>query len=227
MENTILFWFVKKVNILNKDFYIKSYCKIEFGKVTLNGTVIFEDHLNNRNEFFKNLYKSFEIKYSKFFKMDNLCKLAFLAAELLVKDGNIDSDRRKAGIILSNNATLAGHSKLANNVIIGGLTALHQFTRVGEYAMIGGCSAVNKDIPPYFMASGNYVQAQGINSVGLKRHGFSSATIMEIKRAYKSLCRNGNTLAEAKAEIAENVKDCPELKILLDFISDENRGIVR
>ncbi|WP_298940521.1 acyl-ACP--UDP-N-acetylglucosamine O-acyltransferase [uncultured Psychromonas sp.] len=130
-------------------------------------------------------------------------------------------------IILSNNATLAGHSKLANNVIIGGLTALHQFTRVGEYAMIGGCSAVNKDIPPYFMASGNYVQAQGINSVGLKRHGFSSATIMEIKRAYKSLCRNGNTLAEAKAEIAENVADCPELKILLDFISDENRGIVR
>ena len=130
-------------------------------------------------------------------------------------------------IILSNNATLAGHSKLANNVIIGGLTALHQFTRVGEYAMIGGCSAVNKDIPPYFMASGNYVQAQGINSVGLKRHGFSSATIMEIKRAYKSLCRNGNTLAEAKSEIAENVADCPELKILLDFISDENRGIVR
>jgi len=130
-------------------------------------------------------------------------------------------------IILSNNATLAGHSKLANNVIIGGLTALHQFTRVGEYAMIGGCSAVNKDIPPYFMASGNYVQAQGINSVGLKRHGFSSATIMEIKRAYKSLCRNGNTLAEAKAEIAENVAQCPELKTLLDFISDENRGIVR
>lgn len=130
-------------------------------------------------------------------------------------------------IILSNNATLAGHSKLANNVIIGGLTALHQFTRVGEYAMIGGCSAVNKDIPPFFMASGNYVEAQGINSVGLKRHGFSSATIMHIKRAYKSLCRQGNSLAEAKAEIAENVKDCPELQILLDFISDENRGIVR
>ena len=130
-------------------------------------------------------------------------------------------------IILSNNATLAGHSKLANNVIIGGLTALHQFSRVGEYAMIGGCSAVNKDIPPFFMASGNYVQAQGINSVGLKRNGFSSATIMHIKRAYKSICRQGNTLAEAKAEIAENVADCPELQTLLDFISDENRGIVR
>ena len=90
---------------MNKDFYIKSYCKIEFGKVTLNGTVIFEDHLNNRNEFFKNLYKSFEIKYSKFFKMDNLCKLAFFAAELLAKDLNIESDRRKVGIILSNNAS--------------------------------------------------------------------------------------------------------------------------
>lgn len=130
-------------------------------------------------------------------------------------------------IIMSNNATLAGHSKIANNVIIGGLTALHQFSRVGEYAMIGGCSAVNKDVPPYFMASGNYAKAQGINSVGLKRHGFSSATIMQIKRAYKAICRQGQTLEEAKAEIAEGAADCPELQILLDFISADNRGIVR
>jgi len=130
-------------------------------------------------------------------------------------------------IILSNNATLAGHTKLANHVIIGGLSALHQFTRVGEYAMIGGCSAVNKDIPPYFMATGNYVQAQGINSVGLKRHGFSSAAIMEIKRAYKVLCRQGNTLENAKLEIAAKLDDCPELQILYDFISAESRGIVR
>ncbi|WP_354624138.1 acyl-ACP--UDP-N-acetylglucosamine O-acyltransferase [Psychromonas sp. MME2] len=130
-------------------------------------------------------------------------------------------------IILSNNATLAGHTKLANNVIIGGLSALHQFTRVGEYAMIGGCSAVNKDIPPYFMASGNYVQAQGINSVGLKRRGFSSAAIMEIKRAYKLLCRQGLTLEQAKIEIAAKLDSCPELKVLYDFICAESRGIVR
>ena len=130
-------------------------------------------------------------------------------------------------IILSNNATLAGHTHLANNVIIGGLSALHQFTHVGEYAMIGGCSAVNKDIPPYFMVSGNYAQPQGINSIGLKRHGFKSDAIMEIKRAYKALCRNGNTLAEAQKEIAKKVDDCPELKILYDFICEENRGIIR
>jgi len=130
-------------------------------------------------------------------------------------------------IILSNNATLAGHTHLANNVIIGGLSALHQFTRVGEFAMIGGCSAVNKDIPPYFMATGNYAQAQGINSVGLKRHGFSSAAIMEIKRAYKVICRQGNTLAAARKEIEAKVESCPELKILYDFISEDNRGIVR
>jgi len=130
-------------------------------------------------------------------------------------------------IILSNNATLAGHTKLANNVIIGGLSALHQFTRVGEFAMVGGCSAVNKDIPPYFMATGNYAQAQGINSVGLKRRGFSSAAIMEIKRAYKALCRQGNTLDEAKQEIAAKLDTCPELQILYDFICEGNRGIVR
>lgn len=130
-------------------------------------------------------------------------------------------------IILSNNATLAGHTKLANNVIIGGLSALHQFTRVGEFAMIGGCSAVNKDIPPYFMATGNYAKAQGINSVGLKRRGFDSKTIMEIKRAYKVLCRDGNTLENAKLEIAEKLEACPELQVLYDFICEESRGIVR
>ena len=130
-------------------------------------------------------------------------------------------------IILSNNATLAGHTKLANNVIIGGLSALHQFTRVGEFAMIGGCSAVNKDIPPYFLATGNYAKAQGINSVGLKRRGFDSKTIMEIKRAYKILCREGNTLENAKLEIAEKLESCPELQVLYDFICEESRGIVR
>jgi len=130
-------------------------------------------------------------------------------------------------IILSNNATLAGHTKLANNVIIGGLSALHQFTRVGEFAMIGGCSAVNKDIPPYFMATGNYVEAQGINSVGLKRRGFDSKAIMEIKRAYKILCREGNTLEQAKLKIAEKLEGCPELQILYDFICEDSRGIVR
>jgi UDP-N-acetylglucosamine acyltransferase len=130
-------------------------------------------------------------------------------------------------IILSTGVALAGHTKLANNVIIGGLSALHQFTRVGEFAMIGGCSAVNKDIPPYFMASGNYAQAQGINSVGLKRQGFSSATIMEIKRAYKALCRDGNSLEDAKAIIATNIDNCPELQVLHDFLCEESRGIVR
>jgi UDP-N-acetylglucosamine acyltransferase len=130
-------------------------------------------------------------------------------------------------IILSNNATLAGHTKLANNVIIGGLSALHQFTRVGEFAMIGGCSAVNKDIPPYFMATGNYAQAQGINSIGLKRRGFDSKAIMEIKRAYKILCREGKSLEQAKQEISEKLEGCPELQVLYDFICEDNRGIVR
>jgi len=93
--------------------------------------------------------------------------------------------------------------------------------------MIGGCSAVNKDIPPYFMATGNYVEAQGINSVGLKRHGFDSKAIMEIKRAYKILCREGNTLEQAKVKIAEKLEGCPELQILYDFICEDSRGIVR
>ena len=130
-------------------------------------------------------------------------------------------------IIISNTAAVAGHSKIADHVIIGGLAALHQFTRVGKYAMIGGCSAVNKDIPPYFMASGNYVKAQGVNSVGLKRHGFSNAEILEIKRAYKLLCREGKPLEEVKNYLKEKVSESPELQLLYDFLSEESRGIVR
>ena len=84
--------------------YIQNYCKIEPGKVTLNGALILEDKLSGRNEFFKSVYKNFEIKYSKFFKMDNLCKLAFLSAELLLKDLNKDCDRKKVGVVFSNNA---------------------------------------------------------------------------------------------------------------------------
>lgn len=129
--------------------------------------------------------------------------------------------------IVAAGAAIAGHSVIGKHVILGGLAALHQFTRVGDYAFIGGASAVNKDIPPYFMATGNYAQAQGINSVGLKRSGFSSAAIMEIKRAYKVLCRQGNSLAEARVEIESKLDVCPELQILYDFICEDNRGIVR
>lgn len=129
--------------------------------------------------------------------------------------------------ILANNATLAGHVELGNNVIFGGMSAIHQFSKIGEHAMIGGCSAVNKDVPPYVMASGNYAEAHGINSVGLKRRGFSSAQIMSIKRAFKIICRNGNTLEEAKALLEEMVKEAPEVQPMLDFISTNTRGIVR
>jgi len=130
-------------------------------------------------------------------------------------------------VIIANSSGIAGHCKIGSHVVIGGHSALHQFTRVGDYAMIGGGSVVNKDVPPYFMASGSYADAQGINSIGLKRRGFDSKSIMAIKRAYKTICRQGYTLEEAKTELAKSVDDNPELKILLDFISVENRGIVR
>jgi UDP-N-acetylglucosamine acyltransferase len=130
-------------------------------------------------------------------------------------------------VIVANSSGIAGHCHIGNHVIIGGHCAFHQFTRVGDYAMTGGGSVVNKDIPPYFMASGHYADAQGINSVGLKRRGFDSKTIMDIKRAYKIICRKGYTLEEAKEELAKSAGDCSELQILLDFISVENRGIVR
>lgn len=129
--------------------------------------------------------------------------------------------------ILANNATLAGHVEMGDYVIFGGMSAIHQFSKIGDHAMIGGCSAVNKDVPPYLMASGNYAEAHGINSVGLKRRGFSSSQIMAIKRAFKIICRNGNTLDEARVLLEEMVQESPEVQPMLDFISTNTRGIVR
>ncbi len=129
--------------------------------------------------------------------------------------------------ILANNVSLGGHVTFGSFVIFGGQSAIHQFGRVGDHAMIGGCSAVNRDVPPYFMATGNYAEAHGINSVGLKRRGFTSSQIMAIKRAFKVICRSGNTIEEARSLLEDMVADHPEVQPMLDFISADSRGIVR
>jgi len=131
------------------------------------------------------------------------------------------------GVILANNATLAGHVTIDDYATIGGLVAIHQFVRVGNYAYVGGKSAVVKDIPPYVIASGDRAKLHGLNSVGLKRHGFPRETLSLLKKAYRIVFRIGLTLNEAIERVKAEVELIPEVVNLIDFIQSSQRGITR
>jgi UDP-N-acetylglucosamine acyltransferase len=130
-------------------------------------------------------------------------------------------------VILANNATLAGHIVIEDFVTVGGLVAIHQFVRIGNYAYVGGKSAVVKDIPPYVIAAGDRAKLHGLNSVGLKRHGFSQETLSLLKAAYRIIFRIGLTLNEAIERVKAEVEQVPEVNDLIRFIQSSKRGITR
>lgn len=129
--------------------------------------------------------------------------------------------------ILANNVTVAGHVHIANNVILGGMTAVHQFCKIGAHSFSGGGAIVLRDIPPFVMISGTKHIPQGINSEGLRRRGFDKDTIMQIKRAYKVIYRDGNTVNQALELLRDMAEGTPEIALLADFIQRSERGIVR
>ena len=129
--------------------------------------------------------------------------------------------------IFANNAQLAGHVIVDDFAILGGFTVVHQFCQIGAHVITGMGTILFQDIPPYVTVSGNPAAPHGTNSEGLKRRGFSSAAVMAIKRAYKTLYKSGLTLDEARAAINIQLSDHPELKILVDFLGRSQRGIVR
>jgi UDP-N-acetylglucosamine acyltransferase len=130
-------------------------------------------------------------------------------------------------VIMSNVATLAGHVIVEDHAYVGGLVAVHQFTRIGAYSMVGGFSGVGQDIPPYTIASGARAKLFGLNAVGLKRHGFSDSTINDLKKAYKILFREKRTLKDALKKIQEDLPYTDEIKHLVEFIQENKRGICR
>ena len=131
-------------------------------------------------------------------------------------------------VILANCTQLAGHVEIDDFAMLGGFTGVHQFCRVGSHAVTGVGSVVLADVPPFVTAMGNTAKPYGINSEGLKRRGFPAETISEIRRAYKLLYRSGLKLEEARAAIGERVQACPELELLLGFLSSTSqRSIVR
>jgi len=131
------------------------------------------------------------------------------------------------GCILANTATLAGHVELGDFVIVGGLTPVHQFVKIGNHAMIGGASAVNQDILPFMMAEGNKASIRGINAVGLKRRGFTDDEIGEIKDANKLIFRSNLTLANAIEELLVRYPDSKNIKYIIDFVNQSERGVCR
>ena len=130
-------------------------------------------------------------------------------------------------VIFANNSQLAGHVRVDDYAILGGFTAVHQFCHIGAHSITAIGTVVLQDIPPFVTASGNTAQPYGINAEGLKRRGFSAPTITLIKRAYKTLYKAGLSLDDARREIGAQVGDCPDLQLLLDFLDNSTRGIIR
>ncbi len=130
-------------------------------------------------------------------------------------------------VIMANNATLGGHIDIGDYVTVGGLVAIHQFVNIGDYAFIGGKSAVPKDVPPYVMATGDRARLRGLNSVGLKRAGFSKDAISALKKVYRIIFRIGITLNEAIERVNAEVEPLPEVVNFINFIKSSTRGITR
>lgn len=130
-------------------------------------------------------------------------------------------------IIMANNASLAGHVTVGNHAILSGYSLIHQFCSVGEHSFTSFASHVNQSIPPYVTVSGEKARVKGINTEGLKRRGFTTEQIAQVRRAYKSIYREGRPLEEAKTILAEMAAEYPEIKPLADFLGSAERGIIR
>jgi len=129
--------------------------------------------------------------------------------------------------IFANGASLAGHVTVDDWVIFGGFTGVHQFCRIGAHVITAASSLVLQDVPPYLMVAGNTAQPYGIHVEGLKRRGFTSEAISELKRAYRTLYKSGLLLEEAKAQLADQAKTAPDVQRMVDFLASSKRGIIR
>jgi UDP-N-acetylglucosamine acyltransferase len=130
------------------------------------------------------------------------------------------------GVILANGVQLAGHVVVDDKATISGLSAVHQFVRIGRFSFIGGCSRVSKDIPPFLKAVGNPVKLYGLNSVGLQRNGFPENVVRELKRAYRLFFRSDLNLSQAMQRAETELEQFPEVAELVQFVEASERGVV-
>ncbi len=133
--------------------------------------------------------------------------------------------------IFANNATLGGHVEIDDWVIVGGLSGVHQFVKIGAHAFVGFASAVSQDVPPFMLVDGNPLAVRGFNAEGLRRRGFSAARIAAVKQMHKLIYRSGMTLEAAKAALPEIAQSTPEasadVQCVLAFLQRAARGIAR
>ena len=130
-------------------------------------------------------------------------------------------------IIMSNVGTLAGHVIVEDRAIVGGLAGVHQFCRIGTMSIIGGCSKVVQDVPPYMMVDGNPAATRTLNKEGLKRNGVNEDTQKSMRQAYRILFRSEQTFTNAVKQVRADVATSPELEHLLAFIESSERGIAK
>lgn len=128
-------------------------------------------------------------------------------------------------IIMSNVATLGGHVLVEDRAVIGGLAAVHQFCRIGKMAIVGGCSKVVQDVPPFMLADGNPARTRTINKVGLDRNGIAEESQAALKQAFRLLFREGLTISNALARMEAELKPLPEIQHLIAFTRASERGL--
>jgi UDP-N-acetylglucosamine acyltransferase len=129
--------------------------------------------------------------------------------------------------ILANAVNLAGHVEVERHATVGGMTPVHQFVRVGAFSFVGGGSRLPQDVPPFIKVAGNPVEVAGVNSIGLKRNGFSDGDIINLRLAYRLLYRSGLNVTQALERIATDCELSPHIEELMAFIRRSDRGIVR
>jgi len=128
--------------------------------------------------------------------------------------------------IIANNGTLAGHVTVEDKAVVGGLVAIHQFVRIGKLSIIGGCSKVVQDIPPYSTCDGHPARVYGLNLIGLRRNNISKESIDALNRAFKTLFNLGLTAKHALEKLEKEISPCNEVSYLINFVKNSQRGLV-
>ncbi|HAR73382.1 MAG TPA: acyl-[acyl-carrier-protein]--UDP-N-acetylglucosamine O-acyltransferase, partial [Flavobacteriaceae bacterium] len=130
-------------------------------------------------------------------------------------------------VVIVNAVGLAGHIEVGDFAFIGGYSAVHQFTKIGEHAFVAGATQIRKDVPPYVKAAKNPVAYAGVNAIGLRRKGFTSEEIFEIQGIYRILYQQKNNVSQAVEQILEKFPDSHYREVILDFINTSDRGIMK
>jgi UDP-N-acetylglucosamine acyltransferase len=146
----------------------------------------------------------------------------FLAYSHIGHDCNVGDS-----VIFSNNGTLAGHVQVGDHAVMGGLTAVHQFCRIGRFAITGGCSKIVQDVPPFMIADGNPAKVRGINLIGLERKGFPAENLKPIKEAFRLIYRSKLNTRQAIEAMRKDLPQSEEIKEIIEFIEKSERGIIR